>query len=851
MADKYWIATGAATTANTAGNWNTAADGTGSTGVPATNDTVIFGHDDTFAADLGTAPCTWDLALTLTRFQTLSNFNAIAINAATDVQFVASSKSIIFTDFDPVALGFKPGMAITTSGSISNNGQDIIASVNNTTIVTVGALTDEAIGASVTIIYDPYVDLQAHISTTRLDLDCHLKNTSGSNKNINLSGTYPASSTYVFNGVNAQVSNGNHISYVYDSSANGAARMLFDNGPYGNVVLGGSSAYYSPASGVPIVNNSPSSFYSLNIASGTFFNPDPSTVSPRNDSKKYFIIESTSAFTMACNKFDAGLSTFEFVLDGVAFEFPVTGSATYGAADNTFIADWCHVIISTAAGGRKATIPADRTLAVNSLVIGPDAVLEGLTTADTHKTSTVLSISRPKIEGAWNFSQMGDGIYVSLINDAYPVTPSDGPVGRVQLSNDGGTFTSNSALTYTSATGVLSSTKFQGDGSLLTNLPGGGGGSGTVTSVAVSGSDGIEVDSGSPITTSGTIALGVNKTNMLSHLNVTDGATPTNTANVTAAGALMDSEVTNLAQVKAFDETDYATAAQGTTANNALPKAGGTMSGNITMAGSQTVDGRDLSVDGAKLDTIDTNADVTDATNVTAAGALMDSEVTNLAQVKAFDSADYATAAQGTTANNALPKSGGAMTGAITTNSTFDGRDVAVDGTKLDGISAGADVALPVANNNTTLINTNTANIAAITTKAKMSVYLSSNASYTSGATIIPHDLIMWDTGGNFDPISNCFIAPRDGHYLVTCSYYSTVAPSWSFSLIYVDDLSGAGFAIRLRRESSNDRDNMISGIIQLGAGHKVAHYAYRSSSSGDIGAALNTLTYFQVTEMV
>lgn len=50
----------------------------------------------------------------------------------------------------------------------------------------------------------------------------------------------------------------------------------------------------------------------------------------------------------------------------------------------------------------------------------------------------------------------------------------------------------------------------------------------------------------------------------------------------------------------------------------------------------------------------------------------------------------YATAAQGTTADNALPKSGGAMTGAITTNSTFDGRDVAADGTKLDGIESGA-----------------------------------------------------------------------------------------------------------------------------------------------------------------
>ena len=42
------------------------------------------------------------------------------------------------------------------------------------------------------------------------------------------------------------------------------------------------------------------------------------------------------------------------------------------------------------------------------------------------------------------------------------------------------------------------------------------------------------------------------------------------------------------------------------------------------------------------------------ATNVANAGALMDSEVTNLAQVKAFDSSDYATAAQGSTADSAL-----------------------------------------------------------------------------------------------------------------------------------------------------------------------------------------------------
>ncbi len=54
-----------------------------------------------------------------------------------------------------------------------------------------------------------------------------------------------------------------------------------------------------------------------------------------------------------------------------------------------------------------------------------------------------------------------------------------------------------------------------------------------------------------------------------------------------------------------------------------------------------------------KLAGIEASADVTDATNVTAAGALMDSEVTNLAQVKAFNSADYATAAQGAKADTA------------------------------------------------------------------------------------------------------------------------------------------------------------------------------------------------------
>jgi hypothetical protein len=94
--------------------------------------------------------------------------------------------------------------------------------------------------------------------------------------------------------------------------------------------------------------------------------------------------------------------------------------------------------------------------------------------------------------------------------------------------------------------------------------------------------------------------------------------------------------------------TDYATAAQGatadtalTTANAALPKAGGAMTGAITTT--STFDGRDVATDGTKLDGIEALADVTDTTNVTAAGALMDSEVSSLSGVKTLTVPDSTT----------------------------------------------------------------------------------------------------------------------------------------------------------------------------------------------------------------
>lgn len=58
---------------------------------------------------------------------------------------------------------------------------------------------------------------------------------------------------------------------------------------------------------------------------------------------------------------------------------------------------------------------------------------------------------------------------------------------------------------------------------------------------------------------------------------------------------------------------------------------------DVNMAAGKTIEGRDIAADGTKLDNIEANADVTNTANVTAAGALMDSELTNITAVKALD----------------------------------------------------------------------------------------------------------------------------------------------------------------------------------------------------------------------
>jgi len=97
------------------------------------------------------------------------------------------------------------------------------------------------------------------------------------------------------------------------------------------------------------------------------------------------------------------------------------------------------------------------------------------------------------------------------------------------------------------------------------------------------------------------------------------------------------------------DDENYATTTTASIATK-LPKAGGEMSGNITMAGSQTVDGRDLSVDGAKLDLIAASANA--YVHPTSAGNVHIPSGGSAGQILRYASAG--TAAWGTDENDAV-----------------------------------------------------------------------------------------------------------------------------------------------------------------------------------------------------
>jgi hypothetical protein len=148
------------------------------------------------------------------------------------------------------------------------------------------------------------------------------------------------------------------------------------------------------------------------------------------------------------------------------------------------------------------------------------------------------------------------------------------------------------------------------------------------------------------------------------------------------------------------------------------------LTGNLSVSSGITIDGRDLSADGTKLDGIEALADVTDAANVAAAGAVMTS--------RTISTTAPVTGGGDLSANRtiAIDAASGAAAGSMS----------AAHYTKLEGIEAGANLGAPKVTvatngtNGTTLADSDDGKVVRVTWAGPFTVTVPSGL--TAGTTV-------------------------------------------------------------------------------------------------------------------
>jgi hypothetical protein len=138
------------------------------------------------------------------------------------------------------------------------------------------------------------------------------------------------------------------------------------------------------------------------------------------------------------------------------------------------------------------------------------------------------------------------------------------------------------------------------------------------------------------------------------------------------------------------DSTDYATAAQGTLADNALPITGGTLTGNLTISNASPALNISETDNGAEHRIISANgilyiqAQQSGAASNNGRLVLSGRNAVDLARLD-IDAAEAIFSVDGV-GKMQVDVNGATITGDLDVTGTVDGRDVSVDGTKLDGI---------------------------------------------------------------------------------------------------------------------------------------------------------------------
>jgi len=260
--------------------------------------------------------------------------------------------------------------------------------------------------------------------------------------------------------------------------------------------------------------------------------------------------------------------------------------ATTGAYSDLTGAPTIPVISDTAYNATTWNANTDGATknAIRDKVETMDTAIALNTAKNTYPSADATKVGHISVTQAVNLDTMESDIATNNAKITYPSSAST-KLATIETNADVTDAANVAAAGAAIPTGTPDGTKFLRDDSVWTAIPGGGDALtanplsqfASTTSAQLAGVISNETGSGALVFgTSPTLVtpalgtpsalVGTNITGTAAGLTVgattgvEAGADVTDTANVTSAGALMDSEVTNLAQVKAFDSTDYAAA---------------------------------------------------------------------------------------------------------------------------------------------------------------------------------------------------------------------------------------------------------------------------------------------------
>lgn len=607
------------------------------------------------------------------------------------------------------------------------------------------------------------VDLQSDVSLSGI-LVLNGSLTQTSNRTITFTNTTAENSKIIHNGPRASPADA--ITYLFSTGS--SQKVRFDTGPHPTVVFNGSTfvPQFTPRTTNIEADGSKrtsTTFFKLTLTSGVLA---PDSVE-RRDRECEFLIRDTSASAFACSLTEVNFGQSTFGLPGGSAAspraLPVTGSSSYGTGGVFQISMYGFRAFYPDKSSIGSTVSSflmgtGLKLTIQKLIIDEGCAIFG--DASTSSYPEIECCNPPLVRGSLgNFVKISEGVYrASKSNVLYPnvLNYRFGGTGLTTLGTAGQVLKVNSG-----ATGL--------------EWGAGGGGTTDIDALASLGGTGLHQTQDHFMFSDN----GTEKKITFSNLEDAIFANVSGDATIAAGGALtIANDAVDLGMIQ--DITDERIL--GRVDNSDASVAELTKAQVLTMLN------------------VEDGADVTDATNVAAAGALMDSELTDLAGVK------------GVTISTLQPK-------------PSEGAFANGDKTKLDGIAA-----------NATAYSDTNAQLASLGV-ALTTVTLSTTVSgFTSGAyTIAPLDNVVKDVTSSWDGSNNCFTAPADGIYEIHFSASIqglTTLSHIAITRIYKDTGSGYNFIGSGTTARQSGAVSLGSHTISLATGNKIALFVYHDGGS-------------------